>query len=63
MKIELALESGDNINIELGDSNPDGQGYYIKLADSRSVYTVDFTWFNVLERLVLDPPYPEPEKK
>jgi hypothetical protein len=61
MKIDLTLENGKEISIEVGDRTLDLKGYYIKLIDSKAVYTVDFTWFSVLERLVLDPPYPEPE--
>ena len=61
--IELTLENEDIINIQVGDSTPDRQGYYIKLQPSRDVYTVDYTWFDVVERLVLDPPYPVPEEE
>ena len=63
MKIALTLENEDIITVEVGDSTPDGQAYYIKLIDSRDVYSVHHTWYDVLERLVLDPPYPEPEEK
>lgn len=61
MRIRLALEDGAVINIDVGDSTPDRQAYYIRLADSRAIYTVDYTWYGVLERLVLDPPYPAGE--
>jgi len=63
MKMNLVLENEDTIDIEVGDRTLDGQAYYIKLLHSRAVYTVDFTWYDVLERLVLEPPYPEPEEK
>ena len=63
MKIDLTLENGTTISIELGNATPDGQAYYIKLVDSRQVYTVHFSWYDVLERLVLEPPYPAPEAK
>jgi len=58
MEIVLTLENEDIIDIEVGDSTPDGIAYYVKLADSTDVYTVDYTWYDVLERLVLEPPYP-----
>jgi len=61
MRIELILASGESIDIEVGDRTPDGQGHYIRLADSGDLYIVDYTWFDVLERLVLDPPYPVAE--
>jgi hypothetical protein len=62
MTVELILENKDSINIEIGDRTLDGQTYYIKQLNSKTVYTVDYTWYDVLERLVLDPPYPESEK-
>jgi hypothetical protein len=63
MRIELGMENGESISIEIGDRTPDGKGYYIKLRNNRDIYTVDSTWYEVMERLVLDPPYPATEKK
>ncbi len=63
MLIDLTLENGDVINIEVGDSTPDFQNYYIRLVDSRNVYMVDYTWNDVLTRLVTEPPYPKAEAK
>ncbi len=60
MRISLTLKTGQTINIIVGDGTPDQQAHYIKLADSREVFTVDATWYDVLERLVLEPPYPVP---
>jgi len=62
MKIVLTLENEDIIDIEIGDSTPDGKAYYVKLVKSNDVYTVDYTWYDVLERLVTEPPYPPPEE-
>ncbi len=62
MKMVLILGNEDTINIDIGDKTLDGQAYYIKLLNSKAVYTVDYTWYDVLERLVLDPPYPENEE-
>ena len=61
MQIDLTLDNGDHIRTEIGDSTPNGQGYYIRRADL--IYAVDYTWFDVLERLVLDPPYPNAEQE
>ena len=63
MRIQLTLENEDSINIEVGERTPDHQAYYIKLRNSRDLYTVDYTWYNVLERLVLAPPIPVPEEQ
>jgi hypothetical protein len=57
MIIELTTDGGKMINAEVGDRTPDGQAHYLKLKDSRDVYTVHTSWFEVLERLVLEPPY------
>ena len=63
MQIGLTLDSGETIHIELGDKTPNGQAYYIRRADSKEVYTIDYTWYEVMERLVLDPPYPKVEEE
>jgi hypothetical protein len=63
MEITLTMENTDTLTINLGDSAPDGMSYYIKIAELNDIYTVDYTWYDVLEQLVLEPPYPpsEPE--
>jgi len=58
MKLDLFLQNGAAVNIEVGDRTLDGRAYYIRKSGSGTVYTVDYTWYEVLERLVLDPPYP-----
>lgn len=63
MKIELTLKNEDTILVDIGDRTPDGQTYYIKKRDSQAVYTVDHTWYEVLERLVREPPYPATAKQ
>lgn len=59
MRISLGLEGGDRIDAEVGDANPDGEAYYIRLVGGDAVYAIDRTWYEVIERLVLSPPYPE----
>lgn len=61
MKLTLKLDSGRVLEITVGDSTPDGVNYYVKVPNSRDVALVDFTWFEVLARLVREPPYPVPE--
>ncbi len=63
LQIVLTLENEEIIDIVVGDSTPGGTAYYIKRIDSNDVYTVDYIWYNVLEGLVLDPPYPPPEEE
>ena len=45
------------VDLEIGDETPDSFSYYVRLVGTRKVYTVDRTWYEVMERLVLDPPY------
>ena len=63
MAIDLVLKNGKTLGIDVGDRTLEGKAYYIKLRNSGFVYTVDYTWYEVLERLVLDPPYPESKEK
>ena len=63
MKIDLTLENRKTIQIDVGDSTPDVQGFYVKLRQSKVIYTVHESWYHVLERLVLEPPYPDSEEK
>ena len=61
MRINIGTIDGGEIEVELGDRTPNAMGNYIKLADSTKVFIVDYTWYDVMENLVLDPPYPSPE--
>ncbi len=63
MKIDLTLENSKTIQIDVGDSTPDAQGFYVRLRHAKVIYTVHETWYHILERLVLEPPYPDPEEK
>lgn len=57
MEITLTLEGGETLNIKIGDSTPDGHAYYVQFPDSNDVATIDYTWYEVIERLVTEPPY------
>lgn len=63
MQIELTLKNEDTIYVDIGNRTLDEQTYYIKKRNSPAVYTVDHTWYEVLERLVREPPYPGTAKK
>ncbi len=60
MEITLTLEDGDIINITVGDRTPDGNTFYVRAPNSNDVCLVDYTWYEVLERLVKEPPYAPP---
>ena len=53
----MTLNDKSVYNIEVADQTPSGQAYYIRLADTRDIYTVDSSWYDVVSKLVTDPPY------
>ncbi|MFC2052351.1 DUF4340 domain-containing protein [Chloroflexota bacterium] len=57
MEVALTLEDGDTLNIKVGDSTPDGHAYYVQAPSTNNVATVDYTWYEVIARLVNEPPY------
>lgn len=57
LEITLTLKDESILKISVGDSTPDGNNYYVRAPGSNTVATVDSTWYEVLERLVKDPPY------
>ena len=60
MIITLTLTDGRILNIQVGDSTPDGSNFYVQAPASNDVALVDYTWYGVLERLVKEPPYAPP---
>ena len=58
MVLHLGLIDGTELEIHIGDSTPDRISYYSKQAHRTKVFTVDTTWYEVIEQLVKDPPYP-----
>ena len=63
MQIDLTLENKREIKIDVGDNTPDAKAFYVKLRNSNDIYTIHESWYHVMERLVLDPPYPDPDEK
>jgi len=60
MELILTLENGDILNIKIGDRTLDGGTYYVQAPGLNDVALVDYTWYEVLERLVKEPPYDLP---
>lgn len=58
MLITIGTESDESVDVEIGDATPVGDAYYFVVAGTRDVYTIDHSWYEVLERLVVEPPYP-----
>jgi len=57
MEITLTLEDRDTLNISVGDRTPNGNAFYVQVPGSNDVCLVDYTWYQVIERLVKEPPY------
>ena len=63
MRITLTLADGKVMNIEVGDKTPDGNNFYVKAPNRNDIATVDVLWYDVMERIVKEPPYaPPPEE-
>lgn len=62
MEITLTLSDGVIVKTYVGDSTIDGINYYVRAPNSRAVALVDYTWYDVLSNLVLDPPYATAEE-
>ncbi|MFC1897725.1 DUF4340 domain-containing protein [Chloroflexota bacterium] len=60
MEIILTLENENILSIKVGDRTPDGDTYYVQAPGTNDVALVDYTWYEVLERLVKEPPYTSP---
>jgi hypothetical protein len=43
--------------VQVGDSNPEGTNYYVRLASNRDIYTVDKSWYEILAGIVTNNPY------
>lgn len=61
MKITLTLEDDSTLNIKVGDRTPGGNDFYVQAPDAKAIALVDHTWYEVIEKLVTDPPYVSPE--
>lgn len=57
MEITITLTDNSTLKIAVGDSAPASSNYYVRAPGSNAVATVDYTWYEVLERLVKEPPY------
>lgn len=63
MEINLVLSDNSTMNIPIGDKTPDGSSVYVLAPHTNnSIGLVDSSWFDVLSRLVTDPPYAPPPK-
>jgi hypothetical protein len=57
MVITLTLNSGKIMTINVGDATPNSNYYYVQAPNTNDVALVDSTWYDVLVKLVNEPPY------
>ena len=60
--LEHGGEHGDGpgiVDLVIGDETPNTFSFYVQLVGTTKVYTVDRSWYEIMERLVIDPPYPQ----
>lgn len=55
--ISLAMTGGKNMTINVGDATPNRAYYYVQAPGTNDVALVDYTWYDVLAKLVHEPPY------
>lgn len=67
MEITLLLTDNKTMNITIGSITPDGSSYYVLAPNTNNdVALVDKSWYDVLARMVTEPPVappPPPEEK
>jgi len=57
LSISLLLSNGREMNIKVGDATPNGAFYYVQAPSTTDIALVDYTWYDILARLINEPPY------
>ena len=57
MTATLTLANGTVYEVQVGNSNPEGTTYYVKLVENNDVYIVDKSWYDSIEGIITNPPY------
>ena len=53
----ILVLNGNILNITVGDRTPSGDAFYVQAPGSNDAALVAYNWYEVLERLVKEPPY------
>lgn len=59
LAITVQLRDDRQLTVEMGNLTPDGGAHYARQTGYDELYTVDYSWGEVMLRLVEEPPYPE----
>ena len=57
-RITLIDRNGVPLEFHLGDTTPDGENWYARLAGGDRLFTVVSVWCEVVSKLAVEPPYP-----
>ena len=57
MLINIITDDDYELDIKVGYSTPDAMAYYVQVPSTTSVCIVDYSWYDVLESLITNPPY------
>ncbi|MEE8419139.1 MAG: DUF4340 domain-containing protein [Dehalococcoidales bacterium] len=57
MTVNLTMLDGYQMLIRVGDITPDGRSFYVQAPNTRDVALVDISWYEVIARLINEPPY------
>lgn len=61
MQIAMLLTDNRTMNINVGNSTPDGSSFYVLAPNTdNDIALVDRSWFEVLSKIVTEPPYAPP---
>lgn len=63
MTVNLTMLDGYQMDILVGDSTPDGRSFYVLAPRTRDVALVDISWYEVIARLINEPPYAPVEEE
>jgi len=58
--ITMLLTDNKTMTIEVGDKTPNTANFYVKAPNTNQVATVDSSWYDVISRLLTEPPYAKP---
>lgn len=59
LTVNVTLRDGRQLTVQMGDLTPDGGAHYARQSGYDQLYTVDYTWGEVMLRLVEEPPFPD----
>ncbi len=59
LTVNVRLRDDRQLTVQMGDLTPDGGAHYARQSGYDQLYTVDYSWGDVMLRLVEEPPYPD----